>query len=144
MLNKVCSFCRRKQLVFTPYSQVAFFGGINNMNDQRKPGQNSTWTPESAPCPVREQQQLFGSYVRRREADDEPVQDGHQLDAFLEYNNSFKFKKNSDGLSYTAFKGRWVFMLDGFDILNQLSNVTYGVNAQARTSTVLAAHVLTI
>lgn len=38
-------------------------------------------------------------------------------------------------LSYTAFKGRWVFMLDGFDILNQLSNVTYGVNAQARTVT---------
>lgn len=36
-------------------------------------------------------------------------------------------------LSYTAFKGRWVFMLDGFDILNQLSNVTYGVTAQART-----------
>lgn len=38
-------------------------------------------------------------------------------------------------LSYTAFKNRWVFMLDGFDILNQLSNVTYGVNAQARTVT---------
>lgn len=38
-------------------------------------------------------------------------------------------------LSYTAFKGRWVFMLDGFDILDQLSNVTYGVSAQARTVT---------
>lgn len=38
-------------------------------------------------------------------------------------------------LSYMALKGRWVFMLDGFDILNQLSNVTYGVNAQARTVT---------
>lgn len=38
-------------------------------------------------------------------------------------------------LSYTAFKGHWVFMLDGYDILNQLSNVTYGVNAQARTVT---------
>lgn len=38
-------------------------------------------------------------------------------------------------LSYTACKGRWVFMLDGFDILNQLNNVTYGVNAQARTVT---------
>ena len=38
-------------------------------------------------------------------------------------------------LSYTAFKGSWIFMLDGFDILNQLSNVTYGVNAQARTVT---------
>lgn len=38
-------------------------------------------------------------------------------------------------LSYTAFKKRWVFMLDGFDILHQLSNVTYGVTAQARTVT---------
>lgn len=38
-------------------------------------------------------------------------------------------------LSYTAFKNRWVFMLDGFDILHQLSNVTYGVTAQARTVT---------
>lgn len=38
-------------------------------------------------------------------------------------------------LGYTAFKGKWVFMLDGYDILNQLSNVTYGVSAQARTVT---------
>lgn len=38
-------------------------------------------------------------------------------------------------LNYSAFKGRWIFMLDGFDILNQLNNVTYGVNAQARTVT---------
>lgn len=38
-------------------------------------------------------------------------------------------------LSYSVAKGRWVFMLDAFDILNQLSNVTYGVNAQARTVT---------
>lgn len=28
--------------------------------------------------------------------------------------------------------GRWLFMLDGFDILHQLSNVTYNVNPQAR------------
>ena len=38
-------------------------------------------------------------------------------------------------VSYSVAKGRWVFMLDAFDILNQLSNVTYGVNAQARTVT---------
>lgn len=29
--------------------------------------------------------------------------------------------------------GRWTFMLDGFDLLNQLSNVSYNVNAQGRT-----------
>lgn len=31
--------------------------------------------------------------------------------------------------------GRWLFMLDGFDILHQLSNVTYNVNPQARVET---------
>lgn len=30
---------------------------------------------------------------------------------------------------------RWVFMLDGFDLLHQLSNVTYNVNAKGRTET---------
>jgi len=38
-------------------------------------------------------------------------------------------------LSYTAGKGRWVFMLDGFDLLHQLNNITYNVNAQGRTET---------
>ena len=36
-------------------------------------------------------------------------------------------------LSYTFGKGRWVAMLDGYDLLHQLSNVTYGITAQART-----------
>ncbi len=31
--------------------------------------------------------------------------------------------------------GRWLLMLDGFDILHQLSNVTYNVNPQARVET---------
>ena len=36
-------------------------------------------------------------------------------------------------LSYTAMKGNLIFMLDGFDILGQLSNVTYTLNGQGRT-----------
>ncbi len=32
-------------------------------------------------------------------------------------------------------KGSLVAMLDGFDMLHNLSNVTYSVNAQARTET---------
>lgn len=36
-------------LHFTPYSQIALFGGINNVNDQRKPGQNTTWSPDKMP-----------------------------------------------------------------------------------------------
>ena len=38
-------------------------------------------------------------------------------------------------LSYTTLKGRLTFMLDAFDILNQINNVTRVVNAQGRTET---------
>ena len=38
-------------------------------------------------------------------------------------------------LSYTLKGGRWLFMVDGFDILHQLTNVTYNVNALGRTET---------
>ena len=38
-------------------------------------------------------------------------------------------------LSYTVMKGRLTFMLDAFDILNQINNVTRVVNAQGRTET---------
>lgn len=36
-------------------------------------------------------------------------------------------------LSYPLLKGRLVLMVDGFDILGNLSNVTYSVNGQGRT-----------
>lgn len=36
-------------------------------------------------------------------------------------------------LSYAPGKGRWVFTADGFDLLHQLTNVSYSVNDQART-----------
>ncbi len=38
-------------------------------------------------------------------------------------------------LSYSMLKGRLTWMLDGFDILNQLNNVTRVINAQGRTET---------
>ncbi|MCM1484090.1 MAG: outer membrane beta-barrel family protein [Muribaculaceae bacterium] len=38
-------------------------------------------------------------------------------------------------LSYSMLKGRLVAMIDGFDMLHNLSNVTYAVNAQAKTET---------
>lgn len=38
-------------------------------------------------------------------------------------------------LARALFKGKWVVMLDGFDILGQLSNVTRNINAQGRTET---------
>lgn len=38
-------------------------------------------------------------------------------------------------LSYKALKGKLLLMLDGYDILHNLSNVSYTMNAQARTET---------
>lgn len=38
-------------------------------------------------------------------------------------------------LTYSLMQGQLQFMLDGFDMLHNLSNVTYSVNAQARTET---------
>ena len=38
-------------------------------------------------------------------------------------------------LARPVFKGKWVVMVDGFDILGQLSNVTRTINAQGRTET---------
>ena len=38
-------------------------------------------------------------------------------------------------LSYAADKGRWLFMVDGFDLLHQLSAVNYDVTPQGRTVT---------
>lgn len=38
-------------------------------------------------------------------------------------------------LSYSADKGRWLFMIDGFDLLHQLSSVNYDVTPQGRTVT---------
>lgn len=38
-------------------------------------------------------------------------------------------------LSYTPPKSKWVIMLDGFDMLHQLSNVNYAVDSKGRTVT---------
>lgn len=38
-------------------------------------------------------------------------------------------------LSYSMLKDRLIWMIDGFDIFHNLSNVSYAVNAQARTET---------
>lgn len=34
---------------FSPRTQLVALGGINNLNDTRRPGQNSSWTPEGMP-----------------------------------------------------------------------------------------------
>lgn len=36
-------------LRFTPQSRLALYGNINNLNDNRKPGENTNWTPDKMP-----------------------------------------------------------------------------------------------
>lgn len=38
---------------FTPHNQYAVYFNANNLNDSRKPGQDSSWTPETMPTGVR-------------------------------------------------------------------------------------------
>lgn len=33
-------------LRFTDHSRLSFYGGLNNLNETRKPGENTEWTPE--------------------------------------------------------------------------------------------------
>lgn len=40
-------------MAFTPTSQYAAYFNINNLNDSRKPGQQTTWTPETMPTGIR-------------------------------------------------------------------------------------------
>lgn len=39
-------------------------------------------------------------------------------------------------ITYTALKGQLLLMLDGYDMLQNLSNISYTMNAQARTETI--------
>ena len=40
-------------MAFTPIAQYAVYFNVNNLNDSRKPGQQSTWAPEKMPTGVR-------------------------------------------------------------------------------------------
>lgn len=40
-------------MAFTPNSQYAAYFNTNNLNDSRKPGQQTTWTPETMPTGIR-------------------------------------------------------------------------------------------
>lgn len=40
-------------MAFTPTSQYATYFNINNLNDSRKPGQQTTWTPQTMPTGIK-------------------------------------------------------------------------------------------
>lgn len=50
-------------LRFTPQSRVTVVGNINNVNDTRKPGQNSEWTPENMPSGELTTRMLAADYL---------------------------------------------------------------------------------
>lgn len=44
-------------LRFTNHSRVSLFGNLNNLNDERRPGEATTWTPDKMPSGERTQRQ---------------------------------------------------------------------------------------
>lgn len=50
-------------LRFTPQSRVTVVGNINNVNDTRKPGQNSEWTPNNMPSGTLTTRMLAADYM---------------------------------------------------------------------------------
>lgn len=50
-------------LRFTPQSRLTVLGNINNVNDTRKPGQNSEWTPENMPSGKLTTRMLAADYL---------------------------------------------------------------------------------
>lgn len=50
-------------LRFTPQSRVTIVGNINNVNDTRKPGQNSEWTPNNMPSGTLTTRMLGADYL---------------------------------------------------------------------------------
>lgn len=47
---------------FTDHSQLTLFGNANNLNDTRKPGQDTEWTPDKMPLGLTTSQQAGSSY----------------------------------------------------------------------------------
>lgn len=50
-------------LRFTPQSRITLVGNINNVNDTRKPGQNSEWTPNNMPSGTLTTRMLAADYM---------------------------------------------------------------------------------
>lgn len=50
-------------LRFTNHSRVSLFGNLNNLNDDRRPGEATTWTPDKMPSGERTQRQAGLDYL---------------------------------------------------------------------------------
>ena len=50
-------------LRFTNHSRVSVFGNLNNLNDARRPGESTTWTPDRMPAGEKTQRQAGLDYL---------------------------------------------------------------------------------
>ncbi|MCI2080916.1 MAG: outer membrane beta-barrel family protein [Prevotella sp.] len=50
-------------LRFTNHSRVSVFGNLNNLNDERRPGESTTWTPDKMPSGEKTQRQAGIDYL---------------------------------------------------------------------------------
>lgn len=50
-------------LCFSDHSRVSVFGNLNNLNDDRRPGESTTWTPEKMPAGKLTQRQAGLDYL---------------------------------------------------------------------------------
>lgn len=55
---------------FTPTTNITLVGNANNLNDNRKPGKNDTWTPEMLPSGTKQYKMAALNYNHDRAEDD--------------------------------------------------------------------------
>lgn len=111
---------------FNPTTRVSFVGNINNLNDNRAPGKNDTWTPEQMPTGTKENRIASVDYNYENHENTKSARGGlgvaHSIDKvsrttfrtnFLPggdtYDNTFGNNRNSElkvrlgnGLSFTG------------------------------------------
>lgn len=136
-------------LRFTPQSRVTVVGNINNVNDTRKPGQNSEWTPEKMPSGKLTSRMLAADYLvkdkfRRYELSGNAEvnhSDASNLtrtagEIFLPAGNTFERNENrtknhnvSAGTShkfiFTPCEGYRLMLSPSFNYSNQENNGSY-------------------
>lgn len=98
---------------FNPTTRVSFVGNVNNLNDNRKPGKNDTWTPEQLPSGTKENRIASIDYNYENHENTRHAQGGvavlHSIDKVRQttartnflpggntYDNSFRNHRNSE------------------------------------------------
>lgn len=98
---------------FNPTTRVSLVGNVNNLNDNRTPGKNDTWTPEQLPTGTKENRMAYIDYNYQNHEDTQDARGGfgvaHSIDKVRQttartnflpggdtYDNSFSRGRNSE------------------------------------------------